>query len=173
MHVAFESLWPQSLRTETASLPIITSTSTRVPHKVLGLCVLIPQVHSMARQGFWTPVRMTQTITGQNLGRRGCCPCHGGGHGSLLLVGLRVAQARDRNLGPVLEGALRLLHDSDVEDVLQLAVHPVHPIREGVGKVSRSAAAVAMFWLALAKVGCCIPSQLMATVTSLARAPTV
>jgi hypothetical protein len=74
MHMAFESLWPQSL-------PIITSTSTWVPHAVLRLCVLIPPVRSMARQGFWTPVRMTQTITSQNLGRRGCCPCHGGGGG--------------------------------------------------------------------------------------------
>jgi hypothetical protein len=39
---------------------------------------------------------------------------------------------------------------------------------EGVGKVSRSAATVATFWLALANTGCYIPSWLMAAATSLA-----
>jgi hypothetical protein len=40
---------------------------------------------------------------------------------------------------------------------------------EGVGKVSRSAATAATFWLALAKVGRGTPSQLMAVVIALAR----
>jgi hypothetical protein len=41
---------------------------------------------------------------------------------------------------------------------------------EGAGKVSRSAAAMTMFWLVLAKVGHRAPSRLMAAMMSLARA---
>jgi hypothetical protein len=31
----------------------------------------------------------------------------------------------------MLEGAFCLLHDGDVEDVLQLVVHPIHPVGRG------------------------------------------
>jgi hypothetical protein len=41
---------------------------------------------------------------------------------------------------------------------------------EGIGKVSTSAAATTTFWLALAKVGRCVLSQLMAVAMSLAYA---
>jgi hypothetical protein len=51
--------------------------------------------------------------------------------GSLLSAGLRAARARDRDLSPVLEGAFRLLCGDDVEDVLKLAVHPIHPVDGG------------------------------------------
>jgi hypothetical protein len=44
------------------------------------------------------------------------------------------------------------------------------PSVEGTGELSKSVAAVATFWLAQAKVGCCIPSWLMVAVTGLARA---
>jgi hypothetical protein len=44
------------------------------------------------------------------------------------------------------------------------------PLPKGAGKVSRSAAATAMFWLALMKVGHGTPSRLMAATMALARA---
>jgi hypothetical protein len=44
------------------------------------------------------------------------------------------------------------------------------PSVEGSDRVSKSAAAVATFWLALVKVGCGIPSWLMAATMTLARA---
>jgi hypothetical protein len=44
------------------------------------------------------------------------------------------------------------------------------PSVEGMGKVSKSVAAAAMFWLALAKVGCGIPSWLMSVAMALAQA---
>jgi fatty acid desaturase len=43
------------------------------------------------------------------------------------------------------------------------------PSVEGAGKVSKSVAAAATFWLALAKVRCGVPSWLMAAVMALAR----
>jgi hypothetical protein len=43
-------------------------------------------------------------------------------------------------------------------------------LAEGAGKVSRSTTTAAMFWLALAKVGHCAPSWLMAVTTSLDQA---
>jgi hypothetical protein len=47
------------------------------------------------------------------------------------------------------------------------------PSVKGAGKVSRSTTAVATFWLALAKARHCVPSWLMAAVTSLAQAQEV
>jgi hypothetical protein len=44
------------------------------------------------------------------------------------------------------------------------------PLVEGASKVSRSAIAAAMFWLALAKLCRGAPSWLIATVTTLAQA---
>jgi hypothetical protein len=41
---------------------------------------------------------------------------------------------------------------------------------EGAGRVSKSAAAAATFWLSLGKVVCAVPSWLMAMVMALARA---
>jgi hypothetical protein len=52
MHVASERLWPQSLRTKATSLPVITSSTVRVPHEVLGLCVFVPPAALMTRLGF-------------------------------------------------------------------------------------------------------------------------
>jgi hypothetical protein len=49
----------------------------------------------------------------------------GGSRGCFLPAGLRAARAQDRDLSPVLEGALHLLRGSDTEDVLELVVHPV------------------------------------------------
>jgi hypothetical protein len=71
---------------------------------------------------------------GQNPGRRESCPYHGGFRGSLLPTGLQAAQDRDRDLSSALEGALCLLHGGDVEDVLQLTLHPAHPVGGGCGK---------------------------------------
>jgi hypothetical protein len=39
---------------------------------------------------------------------------------------------------------------------------------EGASKVYRSTATAAMFWQALVKAGCCVPSRLMGAVRSLA-----
>jgi hypothetical protein len=44
------------------------------------------------------------------------------------------------------------------------------PSVEDAGRVSKSPAVAATFWLALAKVGCSVPSWLMAAVTALAQA---
>jgi hypothetical protein len=74
---------------------------------------------------------MSRPKTGQNLGKRGCDPHNGDLHGSLLSIGLRVAWARDRDLSPPLERALRLLHSGDAKDVLQLALSLVHPVSGG------------------------------------------
>jgi hypothetical protein len=45
-----------------------------------------------------------------------------------------------------------------------------NPSLEGVGIVTKIAVVVASFWLALGKVGCGIPSWLMAMTTALTRA---
>jgi hypothetical protein len=47
------------------------------------------------------------------------------------LASLRIAQARDANLGPLLEGTLCPLHGGYAEDVLQLTVHLADPIGGG------------------------------------------
>jgi hypothetical protein len=66
-HVASERLWPHSLRTEVASLPNVTSSTTRVPYVVLGPCVFIPLAVLTKRLGFRPPVQMTQLVMDQNL----------------------------------------------------------------------------------------------------------
>jgi hypothetical protein len=74
---------------------------------------------------------MTQPDMGQNMSWRGICSYRRGFHGSLLPTSLRATQARDGDLNPAQEGTLRLLCGGDAEDVLQLAVHLVHPVCGG------------------------------------------
>jgi hypothetical protein len=42
MHVASKRLWPRSLMTEVASLPVVASCTTLVSYVALGPCVLAP-----------------------------------------------------------------------------------------------------------------------------------
>jgi hypothetical protein len=63
-HLASECLWPRSLMTEDASLPVITSTPTWLRRMVFGLCILVPPAGLMVRLGF----RMAQPDMGRNTG---------------------------------------------------------------------------------------------------------
>jgi hypothetical protein len=99
-------------------LSIVRSAVMWVMHAVLRVCALIPPLFLTSLQGFMMPIRMSRLKTGQNLGWRGCGPHHGELHGSPLSTGLRVARDRDRDLGPMLKRALRLLCGGDGEDVL-------------------------------------------------------
>jgi hypothetical protein len=72
-----------------------------------------------------------------------CPPPHGELYDSLLLTGHRASLARDQNQCPTLKGALHLLCIGDTENVFSV----------DEGKVSRIAATVATFWLALANMG--------------------
>jgi hypothetical protein len=66
-HVAFEYLWPQSLRTEVVSLSIIAPTAAWVLRAVLGLGILVPWAGLMACLGFQASARMSQLDMDQNL----------------------------------------------------------------------------------------------------------
>jgi hypothetical protein len=138
MHGASKCLWPRSLKTEDASLSIVTSTLTRGACTMLGLRILAPPPLDVPDDAPGVLDAGPNDSTGDGPEpkpvRMLCLPRGGGGsRGYFLPAGLRAAQAQDRDLSPVLEGALRLLRGSDTEDVLELVVHPVHPASGGCG----------------------------------------
>jgi hypothetical protein len=104
--------------------------------------------------GFYTLARTPCQVLGQNPSQLGSHPCRGGFRFDPLLASPRAARAQGRDPSLTLEGAFHLLRSGDGEDFPQLAVQPVLP-------VSGPPAATATFWLALAKTGHCLPSQLM------------
>jgi hypothetical protein len=73
MHVASERLWPWSLKTEAASLPVIVSTAAWVPCAMLGLGIIFcpspPIAGLTVHLGFLAPVWMIQSDMGQDLSR--------------------------------------------------------------------------------------------------------
>jgi hypothetical protein len=153
-HTSPRCLWPPSLMAKGASFPIIVSIPVHVMCEVFRLCAHAPLARLTACLGFYTRARTPCQVLGQNPSRLGSHPCRGGFRFDPLLASPRAARAQGRDPSLTLEGAFHLLCSGDGEDFPQLAVQPVLP-------VSGPPVATATFWLALAKTGHCLPSQLM------------
>jgi hypothetical protein len=63
-HIAFERLWPRSLRTEPVSLLVVTSTVAWILYAALGLCVLSRPLGGLEKcLGFRPTTWMNQPVT--------------------------------------------------------------------------------------------------------------